>query len=115
MKKIKGVIIAAMFLISLLVVITQVGAERTRESPSNPVGAGLPQGVPTQFMPYFQDFESGSGLWFFTGLWHLVGPGDTYQDYYSPKPIASGTDRMLQEIMTREQQTVAILSHHPYT
>ena len=84
MKKIKGVIIATMFLISLLVVITQVGAERTRESPSNPVGAGLPQGVPTQFMPYFQDFESGSGLWFFTGLWHLVGPGDTYQDYYSP-------------------------------
>jgi len=42
MKKIKGVIIAVMFLISLLVVITQVGAERTRESPSNPVGAGLP-------------------------------------------------------------------------
>jgi len=84
MNKIKSLIITAMFLVSLVVVITPVSAERTRESPSNPVGAGLPQGVPTQFMPYFQDFESGPGLWFSTGLWHLVGPGDTYQDYYSP-------------------------------
>jgi hypothetical protein len=84
MKKIKSLIIATMFLVSLVVVITPMSAERTRESPSNPVSAGLPQGVPTQFMPYFQDFESGPGLWFTTGLWHLVGPGDTYQDYYSP-------------------------------
>ena len=84
MKKMKGGIIVVVVLVSLLVVINPVSADRTRESPGNPVGAGLPKGVPTQSMPYFQDFESGPGLWFTTGLWHLVGPGDTYQDYYSP-------------------------------
>ena len=92
MRKLKGVIIVAMFIVSLIA-INSMGAEsRTKRSEDEPAIAialtSTPFGqLPYYPMPYYEDFESGAIGWYVDGwpwpLWHLVGPGDTYQDYHS--------------------------------